>query len=261
MSQKDARDLATLPNKLQSSSRLSPVKVETPFPERDLKKLFFINLLICYLIMGKIKQGILGGFSGKVGPVIGSSWKGKAVMKAQALSYNDRNSVAQQQQRKKFSLVGKFVASVLGFINEGFRHRAVGMTAPNAAVASNLEVAITGDWPDYELDYTKAVVSSGPVDLPYSPSASAEGNSVTITWSDNSGMGNAEADDQVMVLVFNPAKGQCVYNTAIADRSERNATLALPTAWSGDTVNVWLAMRRLKDNETSISTHLAALPL
>ena len=26
--------------------------------------------------MGTIKQGILGGFSGKVGYVIGSSWKG-----------------------------------------------------------------------------------------------------------------------------------------------------------------------------------------
>jgi hypothetical protein len=28
-----------------------------------------------------IKQGVLGGFSGKVGTVIGSSWKGIAVMR------------------------------------------------------------------------------------------------------------------------------------------------------------------------------------
>ena len=31
--------------------------------------------------MGKIKQGILGGFRGKVGTVIGASWNGIAYMK------------------------------------------------------------------------------------------------------------------------------------------------------------------------------------
>ena len=31
--------------------------------------------------MGIIKQGVPGGFSGKVGTVIGSSWKGIAVMR------------------------------------------------------------------------------------------------------------------------------------------------------------------------------------
>ena len=31
--------------------------------------------------MGKIKQGILGGFQGKVGTVIGASWNGIAYMR------------------------------------------------------------------------------------------------------------------------------------------------------------------------------------
>lgn len=211
--------------------------------------------------MGKIKQGILGGFSGKVGPVIGSSWKGKAIIKAAPLSFNDRNSLAQQQQRVKFTIVAKFIAATLGFINEGFRKRAIGMTAPNAATAANLDDAITGTWPNFEIDYSKALVASGPIDLPYSPSAIAEGTTLSITWSDNSGMGNALADDKVMILAFNAAKNQAVYSTNLADRSERNATLTLPTVWTGDTVNVWIAMQRQKDGETSRSTHLAALPL
>ena len=32
--------------------------------------------------MGKIKQGILGGFKGKVGTVIGSSWNGISYMRS-----------------------------------------------------------------------------------------------------------------------------------------------------------------------------------
>jgi hypothetical protein len=31
--------------------------------------------------MSTITQGVLGGFSGKTGPVIGSSWKGRPVMR------------------------------------------------------------------------------------------------------------------------------------------------------------------------------------
>lgn len=211
--------------------------------------------------MGKIKQGILGGFSGKVGPVIGSSWKGKAIIKAAPLSFNDRNSQAQQQQRMKFAIVGKFVTAILGFVNEGFRKQAIGMTAPNAAVAANLDDAISGTWPNYEINYSKVLVSSGSVDLPYSPSATADGTTLSLTWADNSGMGNALADDKVMILAFNDAKGQAVYNTSAGERADRNASITLPTAWTGDNVDVWMAMKRVKDNETSLSTHLASIPL
>ena len=37
--------------------------------------------------MGTIKQGILGGFSGKVGSVIGGIWKGISYMRGLALSH------------------------------------------------------------------------------------------------------------------------------------------------------------------------------
>ena len=37
--------------------------------------------------MGTIKQGILGGFSGKVGTVVDSSWKGISYMRGQATRY------------------------------------------------------------------------------------------------------------------------------------------------------------------------------
>lgn len=211
--------------------------------------------------MGKIKQGVLGGFSGKVGPVIGTSWKGKAVMKARALSYNDRQSQAQLEQRMKFGLISKFVCSMAGFINEGFNNRAVEMTELNAAVAANINDAITGTYPNYEVDYTLCLVSNGNIDLPYSPSATADGTSLSLTWSDNSGMGNAETDDKVMVVAFNPTKNQSVYSTNLAERNERSATFTLPTAWTGDTVNVWMAMKREKNGETSKSVHLASLTL
>jgi hypothetical protein len=45
--------------------------------------------------MGKIKQGILGGFKGKVGTVIGSSWNGIAYMRGLAQSVKNPKTAGQ----------------------------------------------------------------------------------------------------------------------------------------------------------------------
>ena len=52
--------------------------------------------------MGKIKQGILGGFSGKVGTVVGSYWNGIFYMKSLPQSYKKSRSSKQQMQRGYF---------------------------------------------------------------------------------------------------------------------------------------------------------------
>ena len=41
--------------------------------------------------MGIIKQAVPGGFSGKVGTVIGSSWKGIAVMRGLTIANQDKH--------------------------------------------------------------------------------------------------------------------------------------------------------------------------
>ncbi|MCR5193397.1 MAG: DUF6266 family protein [Bacteroidales bacterium] len=211
--------------------------------------------------MGKIKQGIMGGFAGKVGPVIGTSWKGKAVMRSRALSFNDRNSQAQQEQRARFSIVIKFVSAIGGFISVGFRSRAVGMTAPNAAVSANIGEVITGTFPNYEIDYSKALVSAGSLDLPFNAQATVDSNTLSLTWADNSGMGTAKATDKVMILIYNKTKNQSVSEFDVASRSERTGSVTIPTAWNSDSVEVWLAMNSLDGTLTSKSAYLGSFTI
>ena len=59
--------------------------------------------------MGTIKQGILGGFSGKVGTVIGGSWKGISYMRSQAQSVKNPRTDGQLSQRSKFALALDFL--------------------------------------------------------------------------------------------------------------------------------------------------------
>ena len=53
--------------------------------------------------MARIKQGVLGGFSGSIGSVVGTSWKGIAVMKAKPLSVANPRTPLQVNARLKFA--------------------------------------------------------------------------------------------------------------------------------------------------------------
>ena len=213
--------------------------------------------------MGKIKQGIMGGFSGKVGPVIGSSWKGKAIIKARALSYNDRNSQAQQEVRARFALLNSFCSANVAFLNEGFRGLANGITALNAAFSVNYHSAITGTFPDYTIDYSKVTVASGSLSLPYAIAGTADSNTntVNITWSDNSGIGNAKSDDGLMLLVYNATLDDSLAMFDLAKRSDRTASATIPTAWGTNEFYVWAAMRSADGTSISKSFYVGTFSI
>ena len=61
--------------------------------------------------MGVIKQGILGGFQNKVGPVIGTSWKGINVIKSRPTSVAYSNTELQQEQRTAMRQIAAYLRS------------------------------------------------------------------------------------------------------------------------------------------------------
>ena len=56
--------------------------------------------------MGIINQGILGGFSGKVGPIVGFRWKSNYYIRARAAKVSNPRTPKQQEQRGKFATAG-----------------------------------------------------------------------------------------------------------------------------------------------------------
>lgn len=211
--------------------------------------------------MATLQQGILGGFSGKVGPVVGSSWKGKAVIRAKALSIHNPNTEEQQKVRAHFALLAQFVSRSSGFINVGFKTQAQGMTECNAALAANYDNGITGTFPNYALNYSALQVSKGSLDLPYSPSASLDNSNLTIGWTDNSDLCNGSPEDKLMLLVYNSSKEQVVYNTSAAMRNETTYVFNCPSTWNGDDIEVYIAFRSAKDDTTSKSAYMGHFSL
>lgn len=209
--------------------------------------------------MGKITQGILGGFSGKVGTVIGGNWKGIDYMRSKASKVTNPNSKAQKDQRSKFSLVLSFLQPMTDFIKIGFKDYAIKMTAFNSAMSYNVKNAIAGVYPDYSMDYTQALVSRGSLAGALNPAAnSAAVGEVTFTWDDNSVESNANADDLTMLLVLNEDKKEAVFTTEGSTRDGGTQTLTIPDSYSGDSVECFIAFISI-DGEVANSKYIGSV--
>ena len=71
--------------------------------------------------MAIIKNGILGGFSGKVGTVVGVTWRDIDVMRALAKPRTSAVSPAELLQRAKMGTVSSFLQPMRDFLEIGFR--------------------------------------------------------------------------------------------------------------------------------------------
>ena len=71
--------------------------------------------------------------------------------------------------------------------------------------------------------------------------ATVSNHQMTFNWKDNSGMGNAERTDIVMVLVYNKDREAAVYDTEAALRSDCHAGLQLPEDWQDDELVAYLS--------------------
>jgi Family of unknown function (DUF6266) len=94
--------------------------------------------------MGIISKGILGGFSGKVGTVVGGNWKGIDYMRSMSSSKRTSFSQAQLEQQAKFALSVKFLQPINGLLDITFRDYAIKMTGQNNAMRYTLKNAIAG---------------------------------------------------------------------------------------------------------------------
>lgn len=190
--------------------------------------------------MGTIKQGILGGFSGKVGTVVGGSWKGISYMRSLAQNVKNPRTDAQMTQRSKFALTLAFLKPITNYVRVGFKPYATKQTAFNAAMSYIVANAISGEYPNHTLDFAKVLVSRGSLFPVENASAEADAGKITISWTDNSGISDALSTDVAMPLVFNPLKVEAVFSTSAAARADGMAEINLPADWVGDNVEVYL---------------------
>ena len=153
--------------------------------------------------MGKIKQGILGGFRGKVGTVIGASWNGISYMRGLAQSHKNPKTAAQTKQRGFFrevlDIAAQFSDEQMKFL---FPEAISGMTRHNVLVKQLTAVA-TVDGVD--LGNINSLGNAPTDDLPEVTIAAA-GENLTISWEGANAFRAEHGEEYPVIFVANVTK-------------------------------------------------------
>ena len=154
--------------------------------------------------MGKIKQGILGGFRGKVGTVVGSYWNGIFYMKSLPQSYKKDRSGAKAMRQGYFK---ELVTLSMSLTNEElefiYPRKPKGMTRRNLLVKQLASyAAVVGKSKTVDLDSLTSLGNAPVTDLP-AVSVAANRTVLQISWDGVTYYREQHPDDFPVILVAN----------------------------------------------------------
>lgn len=192
--------------------------------------------------MGKVQVGILDGFVGKVGTVVGSFWKGLPVMRAYKRSVKDANTNAQQLIRTRFAAATHLASVFLYAIRMGFKQvaRSRKITEGDYFIKKNWD-CIQADTPGAAtVDYTELVIAQGSLpEVLFGNASFAEPLQVDVTMTDTSDVIGADSHDKVYLFVYSPEAAAGIISDGRNTRADESISLNVPAYWNGHRVHVW----------------------
>lgn len=215
--------------------------------------------------MSKYNQGILGPFSGKVGPVVGAFWKGRNVMRIRPAHVTNPQTADQMNVRMRLSILSTFFTPFREVLRIGMAKKIAefAITPVNAGIKMN-QLSTSGSYPTMTVDPTKVQISNGigfNVDTP-TMQAAAAGTAVNLTWVNNAGVDpSARDDDRVVVAIRNKTTGQIEYDASAASRVDQAAMMLAPSSWKGKQVQGFIFTTSLNGDIISPTAYMGEVTL
>ncbi len=210
--------------------------------------------------MAKLIKGIFGPLSGRIGALVGSSWKGIPYMKMKNVKQpKTSRSPAQIASQEKFRFMKQWLSPFRVFINIGFRAKAHRCTEENMAFKINYHRALLGSYPNFSMDYSLALFSKGLLAPPLSPTVHfISPDTLQLKWL-YSHLPNENFDDQLMLIVYAPLLHQTDGLIGGVNRSERQKEFKLHEAFRRQSLHVYMSFVSFKKTEVSDSVYLGEI--
>lgn len=209
--------------------------------------------------MARIKKGILGPFSGKIGTVVGASWRGIDYMRSLPQKSTKPATTAQLAQQNKMALFRGFLLGLDEIIEKCFQNFKK-YTAMNDALSYNMLNSVEGKFPDQHINFRKLLFTKGELMGAWAPKAfSAESDAIDFSWNFGNLMPFCECDDQVMLVVYNPERQEFCKLENAALRGEKTARLLLPENFKGHTVHCYISFYSERRKLASTNEYLGTV--
>lgn len=207
--------------------------------------------------MAKFINGANGTFSGKVGSVIGASWRGIHYLRGLAKKSKVPATEAQSAQRLRFRLVTKFLSPLQGILSAGFRNvRRLTAAQFSMAVKRNIEQAVIGAAPDFEIDYPAITLSEGSLFIPLTSSLAVGEGTVTITWDPAPSQFGGASNDVAYIVVCNAERQLFITTELPATRAEGTAVVDVPVPFAGQVGHAWMFFASPNGKKVSNTVYL-----
>jgi hypothetical protein len=210
--------------------------------------------------MARLKKGLLNGFFGAIGNLEGYQYKGQYVIRSRRAPAVVPPSEKQLACRAKMRIINDLLSRFPEFVKFGFAETASDQmfTGYNAAVAYQLKHAITGSYPNYEIDYSKLRLAEGRINIDgLSPSVSLQGDTLLFSWTPT--VNSPNSTDHVMLLAYAPVLKEAVYNLCGAKRRAGQETLRLSESWQQQKIETYMAFRGESNGQYSNSIYLGSI--
>ncbi|WP_410879737.1 DUF6266 family protein [Myroides sp. DW712] len=209
--------------------------------------------------MAEIKDGILGGVSGKIGNMVGYQWRGRNFLRTNPRLNKQKASTAQQLQREKFGLVSSFVNKIRNVVNlystELFiQHRKRTGKEQLISLLMKQCVTVLEGTPYLILDRVLLAIGTLPAAMG-EQFQQHDPHTFLFTWDTQLINILSQPEDQVTLLAYHDKLDEFYILKKIGTRQEGQLLFILPLHWEIERLHFWSIWESIEGKRNSTSQY------
>jgi len=211
--------------------------------------------------MAIIKGGILGGFTGKIGDVIGYIRYGKSFVKMKSRKKKKKASEKQLLVRENMKVAVNFLKTMKEFVAIGFAHSGAKnkRSAYSDALSYQIRNALTAEHTGIYIDLPKVKLATGNMPAPYDTSVEIAGNGIRFNWKVELQAKIYHSLSRAMLLVYVPALKKSFFNISAARIMEETDFMDLPHTFKNQVLHAYIAFASDDRKKISNSVYIGSL--
>ena len=209
--------------------------------------------------MAILHHGILGGFSGKVGNIIGYRYKNQYYIRQMPHKSIKPPGNKQLSQREKFKLSMALISPLriqLKQLPEKGKRR---ISAFNCCLSKVLREVIAGTYPEYSFNYAALKLSSGSLSVGHCHSVYTSETNLIFSWCPDTP--DFYFDRRLVMLAYNPLRKKWVCDNLELRNGDCMGILSLPCSFIGERVETYMYFKSTNGKAVSDSIYLGTVNL
>jgi hypothetical protein len=212
--------------------------------------------------MGNLRNGLFGGFHGRIGNLVGYTLKGKHVIRTIGKSTKPLTP-ARKANCEKMKVVNEILKPSIHAIRAGFRLAVAGTDRKEykEAVSYNKKNTLQGVYTDISLDYTKVLMSMGTLPVAVNPGISQNQQKITFTWEISASPVSEYHTDRTMLVIYFPDIKETCCQLVGAKRVEGNDVIVIGPEHVNQRMEAYISFSKDNGKAVSNSIHAGSLNL